>query len=524
MSDLRDFTGKNRNFTGTIGEKISSGTTGQRNTTAYGAGTIRFNTTTNLMEYYEGTDWKAIDAPPVITSFSIDDPEQSTITQGRVNISGGGTVQISVNGSLFDTTGASVTFEGSGETLSSVSITRNSANLLTATFTESDFDSANFPYSLKVTNGSGLSAQLTDAIIADNAPAFTNAADTIGTVNNGQRASGSFTANDLCGATDADGDTITYSVVVGALPTGFTLNTSTGVITWSSVAAVGSDTTTTFTIRAATTFGQTDRQFKITVKAPTVETFSSTGAFTFSVPSGVSSVEVLAIAGGGSGGCQVGGGGGAGGMVEHSTYPVSPGGSVTGNIGVGGTGFQIGDGGGNIATNGTNTTFGNITAIGGGAGGNHTGPQPQSGKPGGSGGGGGSSGGNQPGGTGTQGPSGGGSGYGNNGGHGHPSWSGGGGGGAGGSGQNAPNGSRGGDGGSGRSNSISGTSVTYAGGGGGGADSGNSSGGPGGGGNGTSPGTTAGDGTDGLGAGGGGTRDNNTNAGDGGNGVVIVKY
>ena len=48
MSDLRDFTGKNRKFTGTIGERISTGSTGERNTAAYGAGTLRFNTTSNF--------------------------------------------------------------------------------------------------------------------------------------------------------------------------------------------------------------------------------------------------------------------------------------------------------------------------------------------------------------------------------------------------------------------------------------------------------------------------------------------
>ena len=65
MSDLRDFTGKNRKFTGTIGERISTGTTGERDT-SFGGGTIRFNSTTNLLEYYTGTEWKSIDAPPTI--------------------------------------------------------------------------------------------------------------------------------------------------------------------------------------------------------------------------------------------------------------------------------------------------------------------------------------------------------------------------------------------------------------------------------------------------------------------------
>ena len=130
MSDLRDFTGKNRKFTGTAGERISTGTTGERVNTQ---GTLRFNTTTNLMEYYSGTDWKSIDAPPVITSFAIDGG--SNITSGTIDNEGGGTASILVNGSLFDTTGANVTFTGTGETVSPTAIVRNNAILLTCTYT-----------------------------------------------------------------------------------------------------------------------------------------------------------------------------------------------------------------------------------------------------------------------------------------------------------------------------------------------------------------------------------------------------
>ena len=479
MSDLRDFTGKNRVFTGTDAITAPSGTSAER---VDGVAKLRFNTTTNLMEYYEGTDWKAIDAPPILTNFEVDGG--STVTSATVDNEGGGTVEFTINGSLFDTTGVTVQFigvNGAQETVNTQSITRNSSSLITCTVTVADFDVSNSPYNMVVTNGSGLAATLESAVSADvDAPSFTNAENTTFSVYDGSRSSGTIAANDLCGASNATG----YSVQSGSLPSGFTLNTSTGAITWSSVNAVGSDTTTTFTIRATSgEGGTTDRQFRITVKAPVVETFSSTGSFTFNVPTGVTTTQVLAIAGGGSGGTQVGGGGGAGGMVEHSSYPLTPGGSVSGNIGVGGTGYAPGEGGG------------------------------------------GSSGGNQPGGSATQGPSGGGSGYGNNGGHGRPSWAGGGGGGAGGAGSNAPNGERGGDGGSGRANSISGSPVTYAGGGGGGSDNGNSSGGPGGGGPGTAPGGgAAGNGTDGRGSGGGGTRDNPSGAGDGGNGVVIVRY
>jgi hypothetical protein len=60
MSDLRDFTGKNRKFTGTIGERISTGTTGERDTSTFGSGTLRFNSSTNLLEYYDGSAWREV--------------------------------------------------------------------------------------------------------------------------------------------------------------------------------------------------------------------------------------------------------------------------------------------------------------------------------------------------------------------------------------------------------------------------------------------------------------------------------
>ena len=45
----------------------------------------------------------------------------------------------------------------------------------------------------------------------------------------------------------------------------------------------------------------------------TVQSFTATGPGTFSVPTGVSTVEVLVVAGGGAGGASYAGGGGAGG-------------------------------------------------------------------------------------------------------------------------------------------------------------------------------------------------------------------
>lgn len=532
MSDLRDFTGKNRRFTGTDSEQISQGTTGQRVASGSGdKGKLRFNTSTNLMEYYSGTDWKAIDAPPTITAFTV--AGGSDVTSATLNPGTGGDVTIEVKGSLFDTTGATVTFVGSGETLSTSTITRNSANLLTVTLPYSGFDSGNEPYTIKVTNASGLSAELQSAITADQPVTFTNAADTTYSIFDTLRGSVSIAAADLAGATDADGDTITYSITSGSLPSGLSLNSSTAVIT-GSVSAVGSDTTSTFTVQAATTDLTITRQFKITVKAPVVNSFTSTGAQTFSVPSGISTVSVL-VAGGGGGSTNRGGGGGAGGLVIHGTYPVTPGGTVPLSVGAGGNGPGSTTPDQAPGNNGQNSTFGNITAQGGGGGGAHRNiPGPA--RSGGSGGGGGR---DIPSaaGSGTQGPSGGGSGYGNPGGSATQfgGANGGGGGGAGATGlQGGASGMssntpmyNGGPGGAGRTSSITGTSTYYCGGGGSGMDTGqlNGQSGQGGGGRGNGTQGNATDGTANTGGGGGGNGDGTpSRPGNGGSGVVIVSY
>ena len=176
MADLRDFTGKNRRFTGTDAETISSGTTGER---VDGAGKIRFNTTLNLMEYYDGSNWKSIDSPPVVTGLTLDDVGGSAVTSVTIDNEASGDCTVEIIGSLFDTTGAVVTLEGTAETLSTQTLTRNSTTKLTATFTRSQFDAGNSPYSIKVLNASGLSGQLSGALSANlDAPTYTNAADT----------------------------------------------------------------------------------------------------------------------------------------------------------------------------------------------------------------------------------------------------------------------------------------------------------------------------------------------------------
>jgi hypothetical protein len=100
--------------------------------------------------------------------------------------------------------------------------------------------------------------------------------------------------------------------------------------------------------------------------------FTTVGTTIWTVPNDVTSIQVLIIAGGGGGGGggnRAGGGGGAGGVVYVSSYPVKPGEQYLITVGSGGKG-GAGPAGdiGRIGNNGDNSSFGQIIAIGGGAG------------------------------------------------------------------------------------------------------------------------------------------------------------
>ena len=74
-------------------------------------------------------------------------------------------------------------------------------------------------------------------------------------------------------------------------------STSSGAVISGTPDAVGSNTTSNFTIRAKDAASNiSDRAFSATVNAPVISSYTSSG--TFSVPSGLSSVNVLVVAGG----------------------------------------------------------------------------------------------------------------------------------------------------------------------------------------------------------------------------------
>ena len=268
----------------------------------------------------------------------------------------------------------------------------------------------------------------------------------------------------------------------------------------------------------------------------TVVEITSTGAGTWSVPVGVSNIQLLVLAGGGAGGSGTAGGGGAGGLVSIPSFPVTPGGTIPYSVGDGAA--AVTDGQRGYGSPGQNTTFGSITALGGGGGGSGHPARQGDGQDGGSGGGGdsypthSSDGGNgiqarQPGDSGYYG-------------HGFPGsgaastgveylnsplgtspgarYEIGGGGGAGGPGYLNY-------GGPGRADSITGTTIYRGGGGAGQAGNPGSQAGPGRGGGGTPSGAAGQPGTDGLGGGGGGGWDYGSGTGGGGgSGAIIIRY
>ena len=517
MANSRDFTGKNRKFTGTKGITVPKGTTGQR--VGSESGELRFNTTTELMEYYDGNQWKPIDAPPTISSISTSDAQG---TNNILNADGSTLYTITITGGNFGI-GATVKFIGNtGTEYAAGNVTRVSNSSITCKTTAS-MGTTDDPYDIQVTNASGLAATLEDAFSFNAAPVFVNASGQLGTVFNTKVISGT-TLN--AGATDAEGNAITHTIISGTLPgSGLTLSSSTGAIT-GTLSGSPSLGNYPFVVRASTTEGVIERQFSIQVIA--LPTYSA---------------DFLVIAGGGGGANSDsptswggGGGGGAGGYRNSYLTETSGGGgsseaslTLTTNtvytitVGAGGTGpfAQYGNDGENSVISGTGITT--ITSVGGGGGASWGILSPRSG---GSGGGAqqNSSGDSPVGGAGTANQ-----GYAGGGGGGAAAYGFGGGGGAGGLGGNGTN-SAGGNGGPGLASSISGPSTTRAGGGGGAAySSGTSgSGGSGGGGNagaqgGNNPGFAA---TINTGSGGGGSSassESPTTGGTGGTGVVILR-
>lgn len=467
--DIADFKFENITDTGTEGTKVALGTTAQRGSTT---GQWRYNTTTGFFEGRNSSGvFSTLEPTPIISS--VDD--------GEIDSAGGGNQTIVVTGTNFSS-GGTISFVGTSAEFNASTTTFNSTTQVTAVAPKASFLNAQEPYKVKFTSSGGVAGISADGLInVDNSPVWQTASGNVATIFD--NATGTHAT---VSATDADGDTVAYSLQSGSIPAGTSLNTSSGAISGNPT-DVGSATTSNFTLRATANTKTTDRAFNMIVNQ---------SAF---------NLRYLVIAGGGGGGTnggnyENGGGGGAGGYLTNASFGVTHATNYTVTVG----------GGGNAEYNGSNSVFSTITSIGGGGGnGNTNNP----GENGGSGGGG-TSWAASAGGSGT-------SGQGNNGGAGSSGTAetggSGGGGGAGGTGGNG-SGNTGGNGGAGLASDITGSSITRAGGGGGwglGGSLGQAGSGGAGAGNGSA-------GTANTGSGGGGQR--NGTGGTGGSGIVILRY
>ena len=248
--DIADFKFENIVDTGTEGTKVASGTTAQRGSTT---GQWRYNSTTGFFEGRNASDFSTLEPTPTVSS--VDD--------GEVDSAGGGNQTIVITGTNF-TSGAVATFVGNaGANFDASTTTVDSATQITAVAPKSSFLNAQEPYLVKVSSASGVAGTSSTGLInVDNAPTWTTNAGSLGSI--AEDATGNhFTVS----ASDAEGDTVSYSLQSGSLA-GLSLDSSTGVISGDPT-DVSSDTTNSFTLRATAGSKTTDRAFSyITTNPP----------------------------------------------------------------------------------------------------------------------------------------------------------------------------------------------------------------------------------------------------------------
>ena len=232
---------------GTAGTKVASGTTAQRGSTT---GQWRYNTTTGFFEGRNaGGDFSTLEPSPTISSVDVTE----------VDSQAGGNQTFVITGSNF-TTGGTIAFVGTSAQFNATTTTHNSGTQQTAVAPKASFLNAQEPYKIKFTSATGVAGSSASGLISvDTAPSWQTAAGSLGNVFEGG------TANISTSATDPDSDTIAYTVQSGSLPSGLSLNGSTGAIT-GTAGNVSSDTTSNFTLRATANSKTTDRAFSIVVK------------------------------------------------------------------------------------------------------------------------------------------------------------------------------------------------------------------------------------------------------------------
>jgi len=142
-----------------------------------------------------------------------------------------------------------------GVQVEATSTSYNSLVQVTAVF--NNLSNTHEPYDIKVTNPSNLFGLLPDALYVNASPVWQTASGSLGSFEEQVSVSVSATA------TDSDSATITYSLTSGSLPSGVTLNSSSGLIS-GLLPDIVSNTTYSFTITASDGLNNIPRSFSIT--------------------------------------------------------------------------------------------------------------------------------------------------------------------------------------------------------------------------------------------------------------------
>ncbi len=307
-------------------------------------GTPYFNGQEGRLELYTSNGWQNIvQETPGIVSIQANVTDTST------------TNTIVISGTNFFSGAVATLIGTNGVEIQPTSVTVNSISQITAVF--GSINAAYEPYDVKVVNPSNLYGILLDSLFVNQTPVWNTAAGSLGLIYDSRRDATTFTVS----ASDPEGTSITYSISSGSLPTGMSLNSSSGVISGTSN-AVTSDTTYNFTITASDGSNSSSRSFSIISKAPVKTVFAHTGSSqTFSIPAGITKLKakIWGAAGGEyNAGTNLTNSGGAGGYTEttfnvlngETTLTVIVGGGLVGNnmsaYGGGGGGVNGGTGGG----------------------------------------------------------------------------------------------------------------------------------------------------------------------------------
>ena len=194
-------------------------------------------------------------------------PGVASITGNYSEATNSGTITIA--GTNFVTGAIASAIGTNGVEVQAQSTTYNSLVQLTAVFT--GLSNANEPYDIKVTNPSNLFGMIPDALYINASPVWQTASGTLGSF------SEQVSVNISATASDSD-SSITYALASGSsLPSGVSLNSSTGAIT-GTLPAITSNTTYTFTVNATDGLNTIPRTFSITSLADLTVEFLLFGA------------------------------------------------------------------------------------------------------------------------------------------------------------------------------------------------------------------------------------------------------